>query len=203
MSTQVQEGVTDSAGRGARGGTQFLRRLATEKPLGSVGAVITVLLLLTGIFADLLAPYGFNETEAGDFLEPPSRQFWLGTDNLGRDVLSRVIYGARISMIVGIAATAVSTLIATAIGVLCGYLGGKFDLIVQRFVDGWMCLPYLPILMVVMAIVGPGMLGLIIVMGCRAVSAAHASRAAWSSTSRKTRTWRLRSPSAARRRECC
>lgn len=144
---------------------RFLRRLVTEKPLGTVGAVITLLLLLTGVFADLLAPYGFNETEVGEFLEPPSRQFWLGTDNLGRDVLSRVIYGARISMVVGISATAVSTLIATAIGVLCGYLGGKFDLLVQRFVDGWMCLPYLPILMVVMAIVGPGLLGLIIVMG--------------------------------------
>ena len=161
----MTRGTTETVGSGARGGTQFLRRLMTEKPLGTVGAVITLLLLLTGVFADLLAPYGFNATEAGDFLEPPSRQFWLGTDNLGRDVLSRVIYGARISMIVGIAATTVSTVIATAIGVLSGYLGGKFDLVVQRFVDGWMCLPYLPILMVVMAIVGPGMLGLIIVMG--------------------------------------
>ena len=163
--TDIKDSGAGSAGSGARGGALFLRRLMTEKPLGTVGAAITVLLLLTGIFADLLAPYGFNETEVGDFLEPPSAQFWLGTDNLGRDVLSRVIYGARISMIVGIAATAVSTLIATVIGVLCGYLGGKFDLVVQRFVDGWMCLPYLPILMVVMAIVGPGMLGLIIVMG--------------------------------------
>lgn len=145
--------------------TNFLKRLVKEKPLGTVGAIITLLLLLTGIFADFLAPYGFNETEVGDFLESPSKNFWLGTDNLGRDILSRVIYGARISMIVGLAATTVSTLIATTIGVLCGYLGGRFDLIVQRFVDGWMCLPYLPILMVVMAIVGPGLLGLIIVMG--------------------------------------
>jgi peptide/nickel transport system permease protein len=143
----------------------FLVRLVKEKPLGTVGAVITLLLLLTGIFADLLAPYGFNETQVGEFLAPPSAGFWLGTDNLGRDILSRVIYGARISMIVGLAATTLSTLISTTIGVLCGYLGGTFDLIVQRFVDGWMCLPYLPILMIVMAIVGPGMSGLIIVMG--------------------------------------
>ena len=143
----------------------FLVRLVKEKPLGTVGAVITLLLLLTGIFADLLAPYGFNETQVGEFLAPPSAGFWLGTDNLGRDILSRVIYGARISMIVGLAATTISTLISTTIGVLCGYLGGTFDLIVQRFVDGWMCLPYLPILMIVMAIVGPGMFGLILVMG--------------------------------------
>ena len=165
---RVQEGAADSTGGGGRGDSgvgRFFRRLVTEKPLGTVGAVITLLLLLTGIFADVLAPYGFNETEVGDFLQPPSRQFWLGTDNLGRDVLSRVIYGARISMVVGLAATTVSTLISTAIGLLCGYWGGKFDLVVQRFVDGWMCLPYLPILMVVMAIVGPGLLGLIIVMG--------------------------------------
>lgn len=145
--------------------TGFFTRLVKQKPLGTVGAVITLLLLFTGVFADFLAPYGFNETQVGDFLEPPSAQFWLGTDNLGRDILSRVIYGARISMIVGLAATSVSTIISTTIGVLCGYLGGKFDLTVQRFVDGWMCLPYLPILMVVMAIVGPGLAGLIIVMG--------------------------------------
>ena len=159
---QVQERAADGdrrTGRGGSGARQFFRRLLTEKPLGTVGAVITLLLLLTGIFADVLAPYGFNETEVGDFLQPPSAQFWLGTDNLGRDVLSRVIYGARISMVVGLAATTVSTLISTAIGLLCGYWGGKFDLVVQRFVDGWMCLPYLPILMVVMAIVGPGLLG--------------------------------------------
>ena len=143
----------------------FLIRLVKEKPLGTIGAVITLLLLLTGIFADLLAPYGYNETQVGDFLAAPSASFWLGTDNLGRDLFSRVIFGARISMIVGLAATSLSTLLATTIGMLCGYFGGKFDLIVQRFVDGWMCLPYLPILMVVMALVGPGMLGLIIVMG--------------------------------------
>ena len=143
----------------------FSIRLVKEKPLGTIGAVITLLLLFTGIFADFLAPFGYNETQAGDFLTAPSARFWLGTDNLGRDMLSRIIFGARISLIVGLAATSLSTLLATSLGVLCGYFGGTFDLIVQRFVDGWMCLPYLPILMVAMSVVGPGMLGLIIVMG--------------------------------------
>ncbi|GAH60158.1 unnamed protein product, partial [marine sediment metagenome] len=74
----------------------FLIRLVKEKPLGTVGAVVTLLLLFTGIFANFLAPYGMNETSAF-FLEAPSARFWLGTDNIGRDLLSRVIFGARIS----------------------------------------------------------------------------------------------------------
>ncbi len=143
----------------------FFIRLVKEKPLGTVGGVITLLLLLTGIFAHFLAPYGYNELHTADFLSPPSTRFWLGTDNIGRDLLSRVIYGARTSVIVGLAATALSTLIATVIGMLCGYIGGKFDLIMQRFVDAVMCLPWLVLLMVIMSMIGPGMLGLILVMG--------------------------------------
>jgi len=139
-------------------------RLVKEKPLGTVGLVITLILLFTGIFADFLAPYGMNE-RTGEFLAPPSARFWMGTDNLGRDLLSRVIFGARISVIVGLAATTMATLIATSIGVLSGYIGGKFDLIVQRFVDAVMCLPWLIILMVVMSLVGVGMLQIIVVLG--------------------------------------
>jgi peptide/nickel transport system permease protein len=143
----------------------FFIRLVKEKPLGTVGGVITLLLLFTGIFADFLAPYGYNELHTADFLAPPSARFWLGTDNLGRDMLSRVIFGARVSVIVGLAATTIATLLSVFIGILCGYIGGKFDLIVQRFVDAWMCLPWLVMLMIIMGIVGPGMLSLIIAMG--------------------------------------
>jgi peptide/nickel transport system permease protein len=143
----------------------FLIRLVREKPLGTVGALITLLLLLTGIFADFLAPYGMNEVHPIDALSPPSARFLLGTDNLGRDMLSRVIYGARISVIVGLAATALSTFLAVAIGMTSGYLGGKFDLVVQRFVDTWMCLPLLIVLMVIMSMVEPGMTSVIVVLG--------------------------------------
>jgi len=143
----------------------FFIRLAKEKPLGTAGGLITLLLLFTAIFADFLAPYGMNETRVGPFLDAPSASFWLGTDNLGRDLLSRVILGARISVIVGLAATALATLLSVIIGILCGYIGGKFDLVVQRFVDAWMCMPWLPILIVIMSLVGRGMPGLIIVMG--------------------------------------
>jgi len=143
----------------------FLIRLVKEKPLGTVGAVITLLLLLTGIFADFIAPYGMNEVFVGHFLDPASARFWLGTDNVGRDVLSRVIFGARISVIVGLGASALATLLSLIIGVTSGYIGGKFDLVLQRFVDTWMCFPQLILLMVIMAVVGAGMLPLILVLG--------------------------------------
>ena len=143
----------------------FFIRLVKEKPLGTVGAVITLLLLLTGIFADFLAPYGMNQIHRADLLVAPSARFWLGTDYLGRDMLSRVIFGARVSVIVGLVATTLATVTGTFIGVLSGYIGGKFDLIVQRFVDAVMCLPGLIFLIVVIAMVGPSMWTIIIVLG--------------------------------------
>ena len=142
----------------------FLIRLVKEKPLGTAGAVITVLLLFTAIFADLVAPYGMNETWVGDFLTPPSAQFWLGTDNLGRDILSRIIFGARISVTIGLAAASLGTVVSAVIGITCGYIGGKVDLIVQRFVDTWMCLPALIISMVLVIVMGPSVLTIIIAL---------------------------------------
>ncbi|GAI07734.1 unnamed protein product, partial [marine sediment metagenome] len=142
----------------------FFIRLVKEKPLGTVGGVITLLLLLTAIFADFLAPYGMNETTAAR-LGAPSAQYWFGTDNLGRDILSRVIFGARISVTVGLAASTLTIIIAMIIGMVSGYIGGKFDLVVQRFVDAWMCLPTLIILMAVISFMGPGLWTVIIVIG--------------------------------------
>lgn len=143
------------------------RRLLTEKPLGAVGAVVTLGLLFTGLFAELIAPYGFNEVFPKQALAPPSAQFWLGTDHIGRDMLSRVIYGARISMIVGLAASVVSSLVELALGMSSGYIGGKFDLILQRLVDAVMGFPGIVLLVVVMSLVGPGMLTIIVVLGIR------------------------------------
>lgn len=143
----------------------LLIRLVREKPLGTIGAIITLLLLLTGIFANFLAPYGYNDIHPADYLAPPSAKYILGADNLGRDLLSRVIYGARISVIVGLSATAISTLIATIIGVLSGFIGGRFDTIVQRFVDAWMCFPVLVILIAAVSLVEAGMLQIIILLG--------------------------------------
>ena len=139
-------------------------RLVKEKPLGTVGGVITIILLLTGIFAPWLAPYSPNAL-SGTRLLPPSAHFWLGTDDLGRDLLSRIIYGARISVIVGLGASILASIIETILGILTGYIGGAFDLIVQRFVDAVMCFPGLILMMVIISIIGPGELQLILVLG--------------------------------------
>ena len=133
--------------------------------MGLIGGIITVLLLLVGIFAPLLAPYGPNVIHGLNAMEGPSFKFWMGTDWLGRDILSRVIYGARISLVVGLAATLIATVVEIVIGVLSGYIGGKFDLIVQRFVDAVMCFPALIILMVIISIIHPSMINIILVLG--------------------------------------
>ncbi len=98
-------------------------------------------------------------------MKPPSAKFLLGTDNIGRDVLSRIIYGARLSMIVGVVATSLHIVIATSLGMLSGYIGGKFDLIFQRFIDAYACFPDLVILITLMGIFGPGLLQIILVLG--------------------------------------
>ena len=144
--------------------TELLIRLVREKPLGTVGGIIVLALLLVGIFANFLAPYGYNES-VGVYRSPPSAEYLLGTDNLGRDLLSRVIYGARISVIVGVTASALSVAVSTVIGILSGFFGGKFDLVVQRFVDAWMCFPGLVILIVMVSLIGPSMMGVIILLG--------------------------------------
>jgi len=143
----------------------FVIRLIKEKPLGVLGAAVTMVLLITGIFANYLAPYGMNQIFPTHALEPPSAQFWLGTDNLGRDLLSRIIFGARISVIVGLTATFISTVVSTFMGILSAYIGGIFDLILQRFVDAVMCLPSLVLLMVIISIIGPGMWQVIVCLG--------------------------------------
>jgi len=140
-------------------------RLIREKPLGTVGAAIVLLLLLTGIFANFIAPAGYNEINLLDRLQAPSSAHLMGTDHLGRDVFSRVIYGARISMIVGICGSALMVVISVTLGTLTGFLAGKFDLVIQRFVDAWMCLPGLFIILTVMSLLGPGLWQLIIVLG--------------------------------------
>ncbi len=143
----------------------LLIRLWREKPLGTVGAFIVLILLLVGIFANFIAPYGYNETWVGGRLESSSWQFWMGTDKLGRDLLSRIVYGARISMFVGLGVSCLSTVISGIIGLISGYFGGKTDLIIQRFVDAWMCFPGMFIMLTLMALVGPGIIQIIMVLG--------------------------------------
>jgi len=143
----------------------FLFRLFREKPLGAAGGVLFVLFLLCGLFADVLAPYGYNQISPINRLKAPSLQFPFGTDNLGRDMLSRVLYGAQLSVIIGFCAAGLATVVSVVLGILTGYLGGKVDMVVQRFVDAWMSFPDLIILIVVVSVLGPGMWQVIVVLG--------------------------------------
>ena len=124
-----------------------------------------IALLFTGIVAEVLAPYGMNESNRGAALSAPSADFLLGTDNLGRDLLSRIIFGARVSILIGLGATALSTVFSLTIGIVTAYYGGLLDLLVQRIVDAWMALPGLVILMVIISVVGPGIMTVIVVLG--------------------------------------
>lgn len=135
----------------------FVRRLFRDKPVGAIAGVVFLLFLFCGVFADWLAPYGFNQISPLNRLKPPSWAHPFGTDNLGRDVLSRCLYGAQLSVIIGLSAAALATVISVLIGILTGFLGGRFDMVTQRFVDGWMSFPELVILIVVVSVVGPGM----------------------------------------------
>ncbi len=140
-------------------------RLVREKPLGTIGGAIVLIFFLVGILANRLAPYHYTFQDLNAILSPPSAKFLLGTDNLGRDLLSRIIYGARISMIVGLSVPAITTVLNLLIGGSSAYLGGKIDLLVQRFVDTVMCFPGLVLMLTVVAIVGPGMIQLILLLG--------------------------------------
>ena len=143
----------------------FFVRLVREKPLGTASGIVILLLILVSIFADVLAPYPMDEQHLVDRLQAPSAKYLLGTDQLGRDFLSRLIFAARLSLGVGLAATTVNVVVAFLVGGTSGFLGGKFDLVVQRFVDAWMAFPGLLILLTVMSITGPGLPQIILVLG--------------------------------------
>ncbi len=137
--------------------TGFVRRLIRDKPVGAIAGAVFVAFLCSGFLADVLAPYGFNEISPIQRLKPPSLAHPFGTDNIGRDVLSRCLYGARLSVIIGIGAATLAIAISVLIGILTGFLGGRFDMVTQRIVDGWMSFPDLVILIVVVSVLGPGM----------------------------------------------
>ena len=143
----------------------FVRHLFWRKPLGALGGVILVLLLTVALFANWLAPYDFDDIDPVSALQFPSFIHPFGTDQLGRDVISRIIYGARLSVVIAVAASLVSVILSLVLGVLSGYFGGSVDSLTQRFVDAWMSFPDLVVLIVGVSVVGPGMLQLIVLLG--------------------------------------
>jgi peptide/nickel transport system permease protein len=140
-------------------------RLVREKPLGLLGAFIVFGLLGVAVCADVIAPYGYAQTSLLQRFKGSSPEHWLGTDQLGRDLLSRVIYGTRVSLSVSLGAAGVGTLLATLIGVTSAFFGGRYDLGVQRLVDAWEAFPGLLILLTIMSLLGPGLLNVTGVLG--------------------------------------
>ena len=157
--------ATESEPRRHSAVASFFIRLVKEKPLGTASGIVVLLLILVAIFGGQFSPYPYNEIHLIDRLQGPSSQYLLGTDQAGRDLLSRLIFGARISVLVGLTVTTISIVISTLIGGVSGFVGGRFDLVVQRFVDAWMAFPGLLLLLTMIAVFGKGLLQIILVMG--------------------------------------
>jgi peptide/nickel transport system permease protein len=145
----------------------FLRR----NPRMIIGGVIVVAWLVAAAFAPWVAPYDPIKVNVIDSLQPPNAQHWLGTDDLGRDVLSRVIWGARVSLRVGLISVSIGLLVGTSLGLAAGYLGGKFDLIIMRGIDALLAFPALILAIGITSALGPRIENAMIAIGIVAIPA--------------------------------
>ncbi|MBO5056718.1 MAG: ABC transporter permease [Lachnospiraceae bacterium] len=132
--------------------------------LAAVSLVILIILGAAALFAPFIAPHDPNEI-VGPFSGAPSKEFWLGTDQIGRDVLSRLLYAMRISLLVGIMATLISTVIGVILGLIAGYFGGAADMVIMRFTDMVMSFPYILLVLVAASIFKPGLWSIILILG--------------------------------------
>ena len=139
-----------------------LARFARKKPLGAAGGVLILLMLVTAIFAEVLQTHDPIATDAAATLAGPGADHWLGTDHLGRDIYSRIVHGARVSLIVGVASTLLGSVLGGIIGLLSGYAGGNTDLITQRVLDILQGLPLLVLALVMSAALGPALHNVVI-----------------------------------------
>ncbi len=125
-------------------------------PKGLIGTVVLALLILTAILAPVISPYDPNEIHLRETLQPPSRDYWFGTDELGRDIFSRILHGAGMSLQAGLLATLMAAIAGVVLGLLAGYLGGWIDAVIMRICDTAMAFPGMFLAIVVVAILGPG-----------------------------------------------
>ncbi len=137
-------------------GRRRVGRLLRAYPLGVFGAVVLVTMTLAAVFATWLAPYDPLETNYAMVVRPPSASHWLGTDHFGRDVLSRLIFGARTALLVGLVSSFVSATLGSLVGATTAYFGGRVDLIVQRFTDILLSFPLVILAIAVVAALGAG-----------------------------------------------
>ncbi|MBI3628316.1 MAG: ABC transporter permease [Candidatus Rokubacteria bacterium] len=139
-----------------------LGRFCRRKPLGAAGGLLMLLMALTAILAEPLATHDPIETDAGHTLSPPGAGHWLGSDHLGRDVYSRIVFGARVSLTVGLVSTVLGSLLGGLIGLLSAYFGGAIDLVSQRVLDILQGLPLLVLALVMSAALGPSLPNVIV-----------------------------------------
>ena len=140
------------------------KTLVRQNKIAAFSALVILLILLAAIFAPLVAPYDHLEQSLADRLKDPSAAHWLGTDELGRDVLSRIIFGARISLTIGLIPTLISMAIGTVLGLCAGFYGGKTDFIIMRLADVMLAFPSLLLAMVVMYTMGGGLVNIFIAL---------------------------------------
>ncbi|MDD6491397.1 MAG: ABC transporter permease [Firmicutes bacterium] len=143
---------------------QTIFRRFRHHHLAVVSLIIVVILGLAALLAPVIAPYDPDEI-VGTFSGAPCREFWLGTDQIGRDVFSRLLYAMRISLLVGIMATLISTVVGVILGLIAGYFGGIADMIIMRFTDMVMSFPYILLVLVAAAIFKPGLWNIILILG--------------------------------------
>jgi len=141
----------------SRNRSMALLRAVVRHRLAGVGLGIIVTLCLIAIFAPVLAPYSPYEQDLYRVLAPPSTMHWLGTDNLGRDLFSRILYGARVSLFVGTVCSAVSAALGIVIGLVSGFKGGVVDAVIMRMTDAFLCFPPLIFILAMSAALGPGL----------------------------------------------
>ncbi len=132
------------------------RRFGSRWPLGAAGALIIALMALAALLANLLAPYDPLETDYGAMLQAPGTRHWFGTDSFGRDLLSRVLFGARTALWVGFCSSFFATSVGAVVGATCAYFGGRVDLLMQRLMDILLSFPLIVLALVVVSIMGSG-----------------------------------------------
>lgn len=142
-----------------------LWKFCRQKPLGAFGAAITIALVVIALFHPWIAPYDPNALDVNAVLQPPSSTHWFGTDATGRDIFSRVVYGAWISLQVCIIAVAIGTVLGVVIGVVSGFAGGRTDMILQRIVDAVLSFPGLILAIALVGLVGPSVKNVAIAIG--------------------------------------
>ena len=142
--------------RALPGWLKVVVRFSRQRPLGAVGGGVVLIMILTAVLADLLAPYNPLNTDYAAMLLPPSHDHWLGADAYGRDVLSRIIYGSRTALLVGFSTSFFGATLGAIIGIGCAFFGGKVDLFVQRFVEIFLALPLIVLALAVVSVLGSG-----------------------------------------------